>query len=217
VGRAPYSPAAEAFRGLRTSLEFSAREKPVKTILVTSGRSAEGKTTIAANLADILSQPGRKVILVDANLRHPRVHQYTGISNALGLNELISSEKAAGIDRAIQKMESIPNLSILPGGDGSSNPTDLLGSKKMKDLLCTLSGSYDYVVIDCSPILAVDAQALLGQVDGVVLVVVPGKTSKEVVRAVDEQVQRSGVRLLGVVLNRLQRVPGSGRWEILTN
>jgi capsular exopolysaccharide synthesis family protein len=210
VDRAPYSPAAEAFRALRTSLEFSAREKPVKTILVTSGGRAEGKTTVASNLAAILSQPGRKVVLMDANLRRPCVHQYTGISNTSGLSELIGSEKELDLDCYIQQLDNLPYLSILPGGEVSPNPTDLLRSEKMKDLLRTLSGVYDYTIIDCSPVLAADAQVLLSQVDGVILVVVPGKTSKEVVQAVDEKLKQSGARLLGVVLNRLQRAPGIG-------
>ena len=104
----------------------------------------------------------------------------------------------------LQKLENTPASSILPSGGIPSNPTDLLGSEKMKDLLSTLSASYDYVVIDCPPMLVADPQVLLGLADGVLLVLVPGRTRKEVVRAIKEQVEHTGVRLLGVVFNRLQ-------------
>lgn len=204
VGRAPDSPVADAFRALRTHLEFSDKEKPIKTILVTSGGPAEGKTTIASNLAAILSQSGKKVILVDANLRRPRVHQYTGVSNAAGLSDLIGAKHEVGLNDVLQKLENFPNLHILPGGKLLSNPTDLLGSEKMQNLLRTLADAYDSIVIDCPPMLVADPQVLLGRVDGVLLVLVPGKTRKEVVHAVKEQMQHAGVRLLGVVFTRLQ-------------
>jgi polysaccharide biosynthesis transport protein len=208
VGRAPRSPEAEAFRLLRTNLEFSGKESPIKTILVTSGGPADGKTNIASNLAASLSHSGKKVILVDANLRLPRVHQYIGISNILGLSDLINAEQESDITNCIQKLENFPNLRILPSGKLPSNPTDLLGSEKMQNLLRILSDIYDYVVLDCPPLFVADTQVLLRLVDGVLLVLVPGKTSREVVLAVKEQVQYSGVHLLGVVFARLRQ----SRW-----
>jgi succinoglycan biosynthesis transport protein ExoP len=210
VGRAPRSPAAEAFRMLRTNLEFAGAEKPLKTIIVTSGGPEDGKTTVATNLAAILSHSGKKVILVDADLRRPRVHQYTGISNARGLSDLLSKEHDPGVSGYVQKLEDLPDLSILPSGSLPANPTDLLGSEKMKQLLYTLSDSYDYVVIDCPPMLVADPQVLLGLADGVLLVLVPGQTQREVVRAVKEQLQQTGVRLLGVVFNRLKNSRRAG-------
>ena len=204
VGRSPRSPVAEAFRSLRTNLEFAAKEKALKTIIVTSGGPEEGKTTVASNLAAVLSHSGKKVILVDADLRRPRIHRYTGISNDKGLSDLIGTEQELDFNDYVQKLENTPRLSILPSGGLPSNPTDLLGSEKMKDFLSTVSDSYDYVVIDCPPMLVADPQVLLGLADGVLLVLVPGKTRKEVVRAIKEQVEHTGVRLLGVVFNRLQ-------------
>jgi succinoglycan biosynthesis transport protein ExoP len=206
---APRSPVAEAFRVLRSNLEFSGREKPVKTIVVTSGGPADGKTTVIVNLATILSQSGKKVILVDADLRRPSVHRYVGISNAAGLSDLINGKKA-NVEDYVQKLEKIPNLSVLPSGALPSNPTDLLGSQKMKDLLSTLSNAYDYVVIDSSPMMVADPQVLLSQADAALLVLVPGQTRKEVVRAVREQIQHTGAPLLGVVFNRLQKSRRTG-------
>ena len=204
VGRAPRSPVAEAFRALRTNLEFTAKENPIKSIIVTSGGPGEGKTTIASNLAAILSHSGKKVILIDADLRRPRVHTYTGVSNIAGLSDLLIADNFDLVDEYVQILEKTPDLRILPSGGLPANPTDLLGSEKMKDLLQTLSDSYDYIVIDAPPMLVSDPQVLLGLVDGVLLVVVPGKTRKDVLRAVNDQVRHTGVRLLGIVFNRLK-------------
>jgi len=204
VGRAPRSPVAEAFRALRTNLEFTAKENPIKSIIVTSGGPGEGKTTIASNLAAILSHSGKKVILIDADLRRPRVHTYTGVSNNAGLSDLLIADNFDLVDEYVQILENSPDLRILPSGGLPANPTDLLGSEKMKSLLQTLSDSYDYIVIDAPPMLVSDPQVLLGLVDGVLLVVVPGKTRKDVLRAVNDQVRHTGVRLLGIVFNRLK-------------
>jgi len=210
VGRVPRSPVAEAFRTLRTNLEFSSKEKPLKTIIVTSGGPAEGKTTIASNLAAVLAHSGKKVILLDADLRRPRIHKYTGVSNTIGLSDLIGEDQHRLFNDYVQKLENIQDLSVLPSGGLPSNPTDLLGSEKMQNLLRTLSDSFDYVVIDSPPMLVADPQVLLGLADGVLLVVVPGQTRKEVVLAIKEQVQHTGVRLLGVVFNRLQSSQRAG-------
>jgi polysaccharide biosynthesis transport protein len=210
VGNSPRSPVAESFRTLRTNLEFSAKEKPIKTLIVTSGGPGEGKTTIAANLAAILSHSGKKVILVDADLRRPRIQEYTGISNTVGLSDLLDPHQNGFVNDYVQELNNLPYLRILPSGGLPSNPTDLLGSERMKDLLQTLSDAYDYVVIDCPPMLVADPQVLLGMADGVVLVIIPGQTRKDVIYAVKEQVQHTGVRLLGVVFNRLQHNLRSG-------
>lgn len=216
VGRVPRSPVAEAFRALRTTLEFSAKEKPIKRIIVTSGGPGEGKTTVASNLAAIFSHSGKKVLLVDADLRRPRVHKYTGVSNAVGLSDLLlSDEQDLSLEEFSQKLENIPDLDIVPSGGLPSDPTNLLGSERMKSLLDSFSKEYDYIVIDAPPMLVADPQVLLGLADGVLLVIVPGQTRKEVVRAIKEQVEHTGVRLLGVVFNRLQhsRRPGYGGYS----
>jgi capsular exopolysaccharide synthesis family protein len=201
---------AEAFRALRTNLEFSAKDTPIKSLIVTSGGPGEGKTTVASNLAAILSHSGKKVILMDADLRRPRVHKYTGISNNVGLSDILSAEQKIEISDYLQTLENLPDLHLLPSGGLPANPSELLGSEKMRQLLADLSGSYDYIIIDAPPMLVSDPQVLLGLVDGVLLVLVPGKTPRDVVSAVKEQVSHTGVRLLGVVFNRLKQGKRSG-------
>ena len=204
VARVPRSPVAEAFRSLRTNLEFSADAKPLKSILVTSSGPSEGKTTIAANLAAIMAHSGKKVILVDADLRRPRIHRYTGISNNTGLSDLVNAEKEEDISAYLQKLDNIPELAILPSGGLPPNPTELLDSEKMRHLLQFLVDSYDYVVIDAPPMVVADPHVLSGIVDGVLLVMVPGKTRTDVTRAIWEQMKQSRACLLGVVFNRLK-------------
>jgi len=204
VARVPRSPVAEAFRSLRANLEFSGDAKPIKSILVTSSGPSEGKTTIAANLAAILTHSGKKVILVDADLRRPRVHRYTGVSNATGLSELVNAEEGEELFAYIQSPESIPELAVLPSGGLPPNPNELLASEKMRQLLQRFSDCYDYVVIDAPPMVVADPHVLSGLVDGVLLVMVPGKTRTDVIGAIREQMQKSRAYLLGVVLNRLK-------------
>lgn len=211
VGRVPRSPVADAFRSLRTNLEFLGKEKALKSIVVTSAGPGDGKTTIACNLAASLAHSGKKVILVDADLRRPRIHAYIGIPNEAGLTDLITNiQPEVFVNDYIQKLEKIPTLRILPSGKLPFDPTELLDSQKMKALLSTLSDFYDYVVIDSPPMVVADSHVLLGLADGVLLVVVPGQTRTENVRAIQEQIQRSGVRLLGVVFNRLKHGSRAG-------
>jgi len=210
VARVPRSPVAEAFRSLRANLEFSGKEKPIKSILVTSSGPGEGKTTIAANLAASLAHSGKKVVLVDADLRRPRIHRYAGISNDSGLSELVNAGPGENDSAYIQTLENTPGLGILPSGGLPPNPTELLGSEKMDRVMRLLADSYDYIVIDAPPMVVADPQVLSGMVDGVLLVVVPGKTRTDVMRSIKEQMQHSGARLLGVVFNRLKHRRRSG-------
>jgi capsular exopolysaccharide synthesis family protein len=203
IARMPRSPVAEAFRSLRTNLEFASKERTIKSLVVTSGNPGEGKTTVAGNLAASLSHSGKKVLLVDADLRRPRVHRYTGLSNETGLSDLLDPEETWGIEDCRQSLTNLPNLQVITSGAIPANPTDLLCSPKMESLLQTLTGMYDYVVIDAPPMFLADPQVLLGLADGVLVVMVPGETRKEAVRAMHEQVAQTGARVVGVVFNRL--------------
>ena len=204
VARVPRSPVAEAFRSLRTNLEFSGDAKPIKSILVTSSGPSEGKTTIAANLAAILAHSGKKVVLIDADLRRPRIHRYTGVSNTTGLSDFINAKQEEDLAGYLQKPDNIAELAVLPSGGLPPNPSELLASEKMRHFMQRLSGCYDYIVIDAPPMVVADPHVLSGMVDGVILVMVPGKTRTDVVRAIREQMQKSRAYLLGVVFNRLK-------------
>lgn len=204
VARVPRSPVAEAFRSLRTNLEFAGKSDALKSILVTSSGPSEGKTTVASNLAAVLAHRGKKVILIDADLRRPRVHRYIGVSNAIGLSEFINAKLSEDISAYVQHLDSVPGLDILTSGGLPANPSELLGSEEMKKFMEMLANSYDYVLLDAPPMVVADPHILSGLVDGVLLVMVPGKTRTDVVRNIREQMEHSRARILGAVFNRLK-------------
>ncbi|MEW6401069.1 MAG: polysaccharide biosynthesis tyrosine autokinase, partial [Chloroflexota bacterium] len=212
VARAPRSPVAEAFRSLRTNLEYSASEQPIRSILVTSSAPSEGKSTVAANLAAILSHAGKSVLLIDADLRRPRIHRYAGITSRTGLSDLLDPEQDEAASDHVRKLKikNRPELYVLPSGAAADNPADMLGSSRMRKLLQELINCYDYVVIDAPPMVVADPQVLAGMVDAVLLVMIPGKTRTDAIHIVKEQMKRTGARLLGVVFNRLKHSQRAG-------
>ena len=203
VSRQPRSPVSEAFRSLRTNLEFASVQKPIHTILVTSPGPAEGKTTVAVNLAAIFALSGKRVALLDADMRRPCVHRLLGMPNREGLSNLFRSQEGAhSVSRT--KLE-LPQLMVITSGSLPPNPAELLGSERMSTILAELQGLVDIIVIDTPPSLVADAQILGGKVDAVLLVVQPGHTHAEAARASLELFQRSGARVIGTVLNRIPR------------
>jgi capsular exopolysaccharide synthesis family protein len=185
---------------LMTNLEFAGVEKPLKTILVTSAAASEGKTTIATNLAITMAQGGKKVILLDADLRRPKVHAFLGLPNLAGVNEVYQG--GLEVLEALQTWKD-ENLSVITAGKMAANPTELLGSEKMSQILSSLEGVADVVILDGPPFLVADAWVLSAKVDGVLLVVRPTYTHRDAVRTVMEQVNRMGARVVGVALNRI--------------
>lgn len=203
VARQPRSPVSEAFRSLRTNLEYAAVQKPIRTLIVTSPEPSEGKTTVAVNLAAIFSQAKRSVALVDADLRHPNVHRYMGLSNRDGLSNLFRDQ--SDVSKVSRTKVDLPKLSIITTGHLPPNPSELLGSDRMGWILEELQSIADMVIIDTPPSLVADAQVLAAKVDAVLIVIKPGKTSAEAARSSMELYRRAGARVVGVVLNRIPR------------
>jgi capsular exopolysaccharide synthesis family protein len=213
VHQAPLSGPAEAARAIRTNLRFMAPDKPFRVLLVTSASPSEGKTTVASNLAIAMAQAGQNTLLLDADLRKPRVHRIFGKSSDVGLT-------VALLDRTVLTDEllatDVPNLSVLAAGPIPPNPAELLQSEKFAELLDELKERYDRIVIDSPPVGPVtDAAVLTTQVDGTVLVVRAFKTPREVVADAKRSLQTVGGRVVGAVLNavNLQRSEYKGYYQ----
>ncbi|HMH44583.1 MAG TPA: polysaccharide biosynthesis tyrosine autokinase [Pyrinomonadaceae bacterium] len=198
------SPIAESYRHLRTSLLLSSAGTAPRTILVTSSQPSEGKTTTAINTAFTLAQTGAAVLIVDCDLRRPRLHAHFNISNARGLTNCLSGE-ASEIDSVIQSYAPLPNLKLLPSGPMPPNPAELLGSEEMRNLLISLREKFTHVIVDSPPAISfTDASILSTFVDGVILVVHGGRSSRAVVRRAKQQLLDIGAHIFGVVLNNVK-------------
>lgn len=198
-----HSPVAEAYRHLRTSLLFSSAGKPPQTILVTSSQPSEGKTTTAINIAITLAQSDADVVVVDCDLRRPRLHSHFNLENSRGLTNYLSGDKdTTGL---IRTYGDLPKLKIVTSGPIPPNPAELLSSSEMRNLLQFLSGKFKHVIIDSPPAISfTDATILSTLVDGVVLVAMANKSSIHLMRQFKQRVANIGARIYGVVLNGIK-------------
>lgn len=203
VVRQPRSPVSEAFRLLRTNLEFASVDHPIRRLLITSTGPNEGKTTVAVNLAAVIAQGGRKVMLIDADLRRPKVHRFLGMGNQFGLTDMFRGNVT--IPMISQHTDDLENVSVITTGSLPPNPSELLGSLRMDHILGEAERGTDIVILDSPPSLVSDVQILAAKVDGVVLVIYPGHTETNAAQAIMEQLKRAGARVVGVVLNRIPR------------
>ena len=200
----PRSGVAEAYRALRTGVDFASVDKPIRTLLVTSAVPGEGKTVTAGNLAVVMAQADRRVLLVDADLRKPGAQVLFNLPNMVGLSTLMQRDSTLTIDDVIQTTEQA-NLRVLTTGPLPPNPAELLGSERMRTQLEMLAKRHDLVVIDSPPLLSVTDAAVLGSyVDGTLLVVDARKSHRRYVREARETLERVGAHVLGVVLNRAE-------------
>ena len=198
----PKSEAAEAYRALRTSILLSSFGAPPKVILVTSAMPQEGKTTISANSALVLAQRGSRVLLVDADLRRPGIHRLFGLTPREGLSSVISG--SGKIENAILPCPEVPSLWILPAGPIPPQPTELLGSAVMRELIARWRNEFDHIVIDTPPCLAVtDAVLLSPEADRVILVARSGQTTRPALRRACDLLLQVNARVMGIVLNAL--------------
>ena len=197
------SPVAEAYRHLRTSLLLSSAGQPPKTVLVTSSQPSEGKTTTVVNIATMLAQTGADVLVLDCDLRRPRVHAHFGLPNTRGVTNYLSGD--SNVSELVQTYDKLPNLKVISSGPVPPNAAELLGSEEMRKLLYVLGENFTHIVIDSPPAISfTDASILSTMVDGVMLVVHGGRSSRAVVRRAKQQLQDVGAHIFGIVLNNVK-------------
>jgi len=205
------SAASEAYRTLRTSLMFMANQRPLQVILMASAAAGEGKTTTSANLAVAFAQAGKKVVLLGADLRKPRIHRFFGMDNSIGLVDTLSGEIA--LAQAVQRT-GVPDLEVLQSGRVPASPAEMLQSDQMGEVLAELRRRFDFVIIDSAPALIVsDALALAPIVDGVVFIAESERSTRQAVSRARDQLEQVGALIVGGVLNNYdpQRARG-GRY-----
>ncbi len=200
----PRSPAAEAYRTLRTNLTFAALDKPIETLIVTSATPNDDKSKVLANLAITMAQGERRTILVDADLRRPDLHEIFGIENDRGVTTMIVEETA--LENPPLTNVGVENLWLVPSGPLPPNPADILGSRKMEQVIAALKRHADILLFNAPPVIAVTDAAVLGtKVDGLLLVVSAGQTRREHALRARESLERVHVRIIGAVLNNAPR------------
>lgn len=197
----PKSPVSEAYRTLRTNIQFASFDKSIKTILVTSSGPQEGKSTTAGNLALTLAETSQRVLMIDCDLRRPTLHKNFRISNRSGLSNLLI-ENLRIEDVVVKHGEK---LDLLPSGTIPPSPAEMLSSNRMKSFLEEMKNVYDYIVLDTPPVIAVtDAQILSTMADGVLLVASSGEVEREALIRAKDLLQRVNANILGVVLNKVE-------------
>ncbi|MCH5138676.1 CpsD/CapB family tyrosine-protein kinase [Clostridiaceae bacterium UIB06] len=196
----PKSSISEAYRTLRTNIRFSSFAKKVKTIVVTSTGTGEGKSTTSANLAIVMAENGYKTILIDCDQRNGRLHRLFNIPNQKGLSDFLVDN--IQLSEVVQKIQ-IPNLYMITSGTKPPNPSELVGSEKMKRFIEDLKDTYEYIILDTSPVIIVtDAQLISTYADGCILVVASSEVEKAAAIKAKELLEKVNAKILGVVLNK---------------
>jgi capsular exopolysaccharide synthesis family protein len=208
VHKSPKSLMAEAYRSVRTSLLLSAPDHPPKSIVITSALPSEGKTATAVNTAVSLTQTGSRVILIDADMRKPRLHQIFGMKGDAGLSNFLSG--AAGLKEVIHETV-VPNLFVVPCGAIPPNPAELILSNRLRRMIEALGQYFDFVILDSPPLLNVsDARILSTACEASILVVKAFSTSRHLVKRAVDDISTSTARLAGTVLNDIDIRSSSG-------
>lgn len=208
----PVSVHAEAYRTLRTNVQWSSVDHPLRTLLVTSAEQGAGKSTTAVNLAAAFALMGKKTVIVDADMRRPAQHCYFNKTNRAGLSNLLKGQFT--LRQTVQETH-IEGLSLLPSGTIPHNPAELLAGQRMDELLAELRQEYEFVLLDTTPVLAVtDAQVLGAKVDGVLFVLQCRSTKRELARKAIAQLEYMQSNVIGTVLNRTKKKKASYRYEL---
>ena len=198
----PKSSISEQYRMIRTNIEFASVDKKIQSIVVTSAVPSDGKSTTASNLAIVLAQTGKQVLLVDADLRKPSIHYAFNLSNMQGLTSVLVEQTT--LKNVISRID-IPNLSVLTSGPIPPSPSELLNSKKMRLIIEELTETFDYIIFDTPPVLAVtDPQVLSEQCDAILMAVKSGETPKEAALKAKALLQKSKTPILGMILNNMR-------------
>lgn len=204
----PHSAAAEAYRTLRLNIQFASPDRPLHTLLATSTSPDDGKSTTIANLAITLAQTGHRTILVDADLRRPSLHRLFGLQNEHGLTSLMLVNGDKNAANTVQRT-SVENLAVLTSGPLPPNPSELLSSRRMAEVIEGLQGAAEYVLFDTPPVIAVsDAAVLAPQVDGCLLVINAGRTKRDLARRAKATLEKVNANIVGVVLNNAKEEGG---------
>lgn len=207
----PKSPIAEAYRGIRTSIEFSNLDKNLQVITVTSSMQNEGKSTVLANLAVSFANLDKKVLIMEGDLRNPSVHRMFNISNIKGLTDILLQNK---VFADCVHCTDVKNLHVLTCGAIPPNPSEMLSSKKIRDFIESLREYYDYIFIDAPPIgIVTDAGIISTYTDGCIFVVGAGEADIEMAKVSKERLEKVGANILGVVLNKFESSGASGYYN----
>lgn len=200
--REPRSPIVEAFRSLRTNIQFAGVDQPIRTLLVTSAGPSEGKSTVVANLAVVMAQAGLKVVVLDCDLRRPSQHKQFDLANRVGLTDVLLRDPNQWAD--ITMATGVQNLAVVASGALPPNPSEILGSKRMRQLLEHLKQSYDMIIVDAPPLLPVtDALVLSSMTDGALMVIDYGSTRIGEAVHGKQQLDQAGAHIVGVVMNKI--------------
>ncbi|GFN32774.1 CpsD/CapB family tyrosine-protein kinase [Paenibacillus xylaniclasticus] len=206
----PRSPISEAYRTLRTNIDFSSIDETMQAIVVTSSGPGEGKSTTISNLAIAFAQTERRIVLIDADMRKPTMHHTFRASNRVGLSSMLTRQNQ--LQEVIQETD-VPNLYIITAGPIPPNPAEMLSSKRMTELLDLLRTQFDVILIDTPPLLAVtDAQLVASKSDGVILVMEYGSVKKEAAIKAKANLDTVNAKILGVVMNNVKRRKGDSTY-----
>jgi capsular exopolysaccharide synthesis family protein len=201
----PASPAAEAYRSLRTSLQFASQEREIRTVLVTSASSEEGKTTTLANLGAVFAQAGHRVVLVSCDLRRPRLGEFLGVDESAGLTTVLNGQHT--LQDVVQPVTRDMRMCVLPAGPPPPNPSELIDGPGMRDVFATLRENFDIVLIDSPPVLPVtDAVMLSRLTDTTLVVVAAGQTHKGELQRAAARLEQVNAPVSGLVLNEVRRL-----------
>jgi capsular exopolysaccharide synthesis family protein len=205
----PTSPAAESYRSLRTSLQFARQERDLRTLLVTSPTSSEGKTTTLVNLGAVFAQAGERVVLVSGDLRRPRIGQFFGLDEVAGLTSVLLGQRS--LEQVLQPVDGFERLCVLAAGPVPPNPAELLSGPGMHEIFAALREEFDLILIDSPPVLPVtDAMVLSSYADGTLLVLAAGQTKRAELERASEKFSQANAPVVGIVLNQVTKQGGYG-------